>query len=718
MYSKTIQEFLTDVREDFENAVIRVLEMAQDGQEDPAEKQSWLESLPAVAEVLELLPEQTKEQCEIVLEAKFATEEKRSDVVLVGTNGARKAMVMIENKRWSGLQEYEPLGECSVWDPFHGKLIDHPSLQVNHYRKTLEYTNQYVQENRVRIYAMVFLQNAILEEKTFGCGPFDPKYQRYFKSAPLFTGEEKERMAAYLAGKLTGGIRGMAEQVYTSPVRYSTAYRQIVKNVFGNREKLREILDEEQIVLFDEIANELNHGQEQKIFLIEGSAGTGKTFLAVALLAYLYQNAELPNLKVRYVEKNRDPRKLLHSEWHVPEQAMMATTSMINRSVRYDCLICDEAHRMMEQVFVGKDDGNFIERFLELCRVAVFFCDEKQSVHVRDYVTKERIYEIAAKNGISPEQIMERGIGCQHRCQSAAHFLSLVEQMLEPSKTENLAKRKLQESDEYGVALVHSPEELFEVIREKNAARGDGDPSRVVAGKGRSYGADWTWVYSNLDYDGEKTIAPLRDSDEKLYTWNFGNYGAKRTFATDEKSVDLVGCIDTSQGIGFEYVGVILAPDLIYNRETKQVEVCVDGHHQTDPHTGGKAMAYLDRQRIERVIKNTYRVLLTRGERGCYLYCCDEALEEYFAQFICFRGEAESDVEERKEGVVSYIAPERKYAYIESDGESYIVSGGTIRNMWNVEDILVKGTPVSFTVYNGTRKKYANSIMKTILKFE
>ena len=83
MYSKTIQEFLTDVREDFENAVIRVLEMAQDEQEDPAEKQSWLESLPAVAEVLELLPEQTKEQCEIVLEAKFATEEKRSDVVLV-----------------------------------------------------------------------------------------------------------------------------------------------------------------------------------------------------------------------------------------------------------------------------------------------------------------------------------------------------------------------------------------------------------------------------------------------------------------------------------------------------------------------------------------------------------------------------------------------------------------------------------------------------------
>ena len=396
----------------------------------------------------------------------------------------------------------------------------------------------------------------------------------------------------------------------------------------------------------------------------------------------------------------------------------MATTSMINRSVKYDCLICDEAHRMMEQVFVGKDDGNFIERFLELCRVAVFFCDEKQSVHVRDYVTKERIYEIAAKNGISPDQIMERGIGCQHRCQSAAHFLSLVEQMLEPSKTENLTKRKLQESDEYAVALVHSPEELFEVIREKNAARGDGDPSRVVAGKGRSYGADWTWVYSNLDYDGEKTIAPLRDSDEKLYTWNFGNYGARRTFATDEKSVDLVGCIDTSQGIGFEYVGVILAPDLIYNRETKQVEVCVDGHHQTDPHTGGKAMAYLDRQRIERVIKNTYRVLLTRGERGCYLYCCDEALEEYFAQFICFRGEAESDVEERKEGIVSYIAPEWKYAYIESDGESYIVSGGTIRNMWNVEDILVKGAPVSFTVYNGTRKKYANSIMKAALKSE
>lgn len=634
MYIKTIEEFIRDVRNDFEHAVIRVLEENRDIRDDDKERLSWLDSLPRIAQILERLPKTTRLYGEIVLEAQFAAEEKRADVVLVGEKAGRQVMLLIENKRWSWLGSYRPLGTSSVWDPHRKRMIDHPSHQVLHYEETLRYTNRYVQDHQTEIHALVYLQNGNLLEKTHGWGPFDNRYEAYLEKAPIFIGEEEDEMAAYIGERIAGGVPGTAAKIYGSEIRYSEEYREILGNLFGNPDRLRGILDDCQTALFDEIAYELNHGTEKTVYIIEGKTGTGKSFLAAALLSYLYQNAEKPNVSIRYVEKNRDPRKMLHQQWKIPYQVMMASTALMNRTVAYDCLICDEAHRMLEQVCPGEDEGNCIERFLELGRISVFFYDEKQSVHVADYVTKERIRKIAAEKGIGPERIIERELLYQHRCRSAGHFLEAVEQILDHPEKRLNGLRRFWGEETYQVMLVDDTDRLFSLIREKNESRGTESTSRVLAGKGRSYGEDWIWDYHNTDYEAEKTIAPLWDSAEKKYTWNFARYGADRTFASDERSVELAGCIDTGQGLGFEYVGVLIAPDLIYNKETMRVEVSLDGHHQADPHTGGKAMNRYDREEIVRIIKNTYRVLLSRGEKGCYIYCCDKALQEYLGQIF------------------------------------------------------------------------------------
>lgn len=700
MYIKTIDRFLKDVEPDSLAELIRELEKDTIVHAGEAERQSWEESLPALAKVLARLPQPVRAGCEIVLEARYMVEEKRADAVLAGTCQGRPVLLFIENKRWSHLNAYRPDGENTLLDPHHNnQRIDHPARQVTHYKTTLEYTNQFVQDSGVEIFALVYLQNARPTEKQAGDGPFDPRYRTLRTQVPMFTGDEEGDMADWIAGHIDGGRAGLARDIYTSPVRYSPEYQRLLGDLFGNREQLLTLLDDQQIALFDEITREVTEGTGPCLFLIQGKRGTGKTFVAIALLAYLYQSARRSGLQVRYVEKNRDPRKTLEQEMKVPRQAMLA--SLRNQVSHYDCLICDESHRMPKRVW--QEDHDFLDRFLELSRVSVLFYDESQRVHISDYVTRAHILEAARRRGLGQAAIRERTLVYQHRCHEADRFLDAVDRLLDHPERGLDGLGPFTGADPYPVELVDDPRELFRLIREKNKCRGENHSSRVLAGKGRSYGRDWTWSSDNSDYQGQKSIAPLRDSDEALYTWNFGTYGADVTFASDEGSVDLVGCIDTSQGLDFEYVGVIIAPDLIYDPQLGQIRVCIEGHQHSDPNTG-KASSGGD-PRVCQVIRNAYRVLLSRGEKGCYIYCCDENLQRYLSRII--RSDP-PEGEARKTGTIQHVAAGGKYAYIDSDGTSYPVNEATVRQMADAKELLVKGKTVTFLVrQSSTGKRYA-----------
>ena len=53
---------------------------------------------------------------------------------------------------------------------------------------------------------------------------------------------------------------------------------------------------------------------------------------------------------------------------------------------------------------------------------------------------------------------------------------------------------------------------------------------------------------------------------------------------------------------------------------------------------GIKTLAKKDKEKADRVadeiIKNTYRTLMTRGMKGCYVYCTDTALAQYFKKLL------------------------------------------------------------------------------------
>lgn len=112
-------------------------------------------------------------------------------------------------------------------------------------------------------------------------------------------------------------------------------------------------------------------------------------------------------------------------------------------------------------------------------------------------------------------------------------------------------------------------------------------------------------------------------------SWNLGN---SQTWAIDPNSVNEVGCIHTCQGLEFDYVGVIIGNDLRYEdnkivtdvTERAKTDQSIKGINKLSKENPGQANKIADE-----IIKNTYRTLMTRGQKGCYIYCTDNKLSEY-----------------------------------------------------------------------------------------
>ena len=93
-------------------------------------------------------------------------------------------------------------------------------------------------------------------------------------------------------------------------------------------------------------------------------------------------------------------------------------------------------------------------------------------------------------------------------------------------------------------------------------------------------------------------------------------------WAHDPNGIEQIGCVYTAQGFEFDYIGVIFGNDISYNFE--------DGKwvgypkNSKDPVVRGAKGKFID------LVRNTYRVLLSRGLKGCYVYFIDKDTEKFF----------------------------------------------------------------------------------------
>ena len=286
----------------------------------------------------------------------------------------------------------------------------------------------------------------------------------------------------------------------------------------------------------------------------------------------------------------------------------------------FDVLLVDEAHRLVEKSGFYRNLGeNQIKEIIRSARVSVFFTDESQLVTWRDIGTLDEIrsWAVAAKAPVEELQL-----SAQFRCAGSDEYLKWLDSTLRlsPDEAPNMS------ACEYDIRIFDSPEELRDTIFELNESN---NRSRLLAGY------CWQWVSRN---DPSKFDIVFEGTNFAM-KWNLTSDGSNWMIAPN--SVHEVGCIHTCQGLEGDYMGVIIGPDLLIQEGILVGDPA--GRAKHDKSLQGIMAAMKSdpngaRQRADRLIRNTYRTMMTRGMKGTFILCSDSSVTRYLRNSLAIAG--------------------------------------------------------------------------------
>ena len=337
--------------------------------------------------------------------------------------------------------------------------------------------------------------------------------------------------------------------------------------------------------------------------------------MAIHLLVNLINQG----LMTLYVSKNSAPREVYASKLKGTirkteiDNLFKGSGSFINSELNeFDVIVVDEAHRLNEKSgFYGNQGENQIKELIKASKFTIFFIDERQRVTLKDIgsidLIKKYVDEFDA-------ELITGKLSSQFRCDGSDAYIAWLEDVLHIRETAN--------THDYGVdydfRVFDDPHDMLHEIEELNKIN---NKSRMLAGY------CWEWPTKERTNTNYKDISIPEHNFE--ISWNLTD----SIWAIDQDSVSEAGCIHTAQGLEFDYVGVIIGPDLFY--QNGKVNTDYNKRAKSDQSLKGiKKMAkeYPEKANAiaDEIIRNTYRTLMTRGQKGCFIFCTDLELNEYF----------------------------------------------------------------------------------------
>jgi len=578
-----------------------------------SEYQSWRNSLGnAMSHVMRYgdIPDDAG----IAIEYRLNGRRFRLDFVISGLDSqGKESLVIIELKQWTDIQ-YSDLDE-HIRTALGGGIRDvtHPSYQVWSYKSHLELYNEYVYENGLVVEACAYLHNC-----KDGTVINSSRYENALRLAPVFFHGEHEKVQELVADKIRKGAgTSLLERVDQSLIRPSKQLADAVGNMLKGQEEF--VLLDEQKTAFETIIRSARQAQSgtKKVLIIKGGPGTGKSVISINALAKLTSE----RMNVKYVTANAAPRDVFQAKLKGLVKGD-SVKHLFGGSGSYtetpkdsmDVLIVDEAHRLRMKSGMFKNLGESqTKEIIHSSKLSVFFIDEAQKVTWSDVGEISRIKAYAAKLGADVEMLE---LTSQFRCGGSDDYMAWLDDTLGLQNVpENYFSR-----DKFDFKIFDSVSELHDEIRGKNKVN---NKARMVAGY------CWNWVSkkaaSSFDIELEQGNYKAR--------WNLASYGNE--WIINPKSVDEVGCIHTCQGLEVDYVGVIIGDDL----------VVLNGKLMTNPKGRAKSDKSLNGYVGERksdperadvkadeLIRNTYRTLMSRGMKGCYVYFTNPEVKRYFQE--------------------------------------------------------------------------------------
>ncbi|VWX37325.1 AAA family ATPase [Limnobacter sp. 130] len=615
VYTASKSKFLDDVLDDQIHEVIhREFQRKLFRRAGDSEVNSWRNSMKEMRQVLND-PDIPGDSL-VSIEYNIPLTGKRIDFILTGRNAQlEECAVIIELKQWSDVQATKQDAVVNTWLGKGNINTPHPSYQAWTYAALIEDYSEVVQNEQVRLSACAYLHN-LNNAQVIN----DPFYKAHTDRAPVFISKDARKLSEFLKKHVKYGDQSdLMYRIEHGKIRPSKNLADSLANMLlGNREFL--MIDDQKLVY--EMALDMAHARDdekKRVLIVEGGPGTGKSVVAINLLSEFTQRGKV----CQYVSKNAAPRAVFEAKL----TGTFKKTRIANlfrgsgnyidaESNFFDVLIVDEGQRLTAKSGLLSNKGeNQIKELIHASKLCIFFLDEDQRVTFKDIGSKAEIRKWAKALGT---EVIEQELRSQFRCNGSDGYIAWLNHHLHIKSTANLNMDGL----DFDFKVFDSPTALHNAIRQKNEVN---NKARVVAG----YCWDWKSKKTPKAFDIEFPEYGYKAQ------WNLDDDGS--TWIIKPNSVEQVGCIHTCQGLELDYVGVIVGPDFV----VRNGEVITDAFKRSNMDQsikGFKGGLKTNRANnlalADAVIKNTYKTLMTRGMKGCYVYFTDEETRAHFKALL------------------------------------------------------------------------------------
>lgn len=615
VYENTLNNFISDVvLNEISDKILTIMRDKHLSGGSSSEINSWNNSLHFMKDVLDT-PSIPKD-CNVAIEYNIPQTSKRVDFMIVGSDEYNKDhVIIVELKQWAKVSKIDDISKHSVLSDLRSnEPTAHPSYQAYSYKSLLlNYCDKLDLENN-QINPCAYLHNM---NESYREVLEDEIYSDWIEEAPAFFKNDVIKLRnfinQYIKAKSSDGQ--LLYKIDFGRIKPQKTLQDSLDSMLTGNEEFKMIDD--QVVAFDKIMKAIYNAQndnKKHVVIISGGPGTGKSVLAINVLARSIINL---GLNATYITKNMAPRKCyekLLSNGNAKKEVDLKMAFKSPHSLPnipnngIDVGIFDEAHRMQKKPFMYQG-SDMLEDAIKASRVSIFFVDEDQKITVNDCYNIKLIKEYAERLGAIVDTKEPFELQSQFRCNGSDGYIAFINNLLGIKETAN----KIFDLSDFEIKVFDDPNDLRNELRIKNSIN---NKSRMVAG----YCYDWNVKNKRGEWD---IILP---NDFKA-KWNLQN---DEIFAINPNSFEQVGCIHTCQGMEFDYVGVIIGKDLIY----KDNQVQTNKYAISKDDKTSKIRGCSNLKEADKLIKNTYKVLLTRGQKGCYIYCEDNNLRDYIKSCI------------------------------------------------------------------------------------
>ena len=613
LYSNTCDCFIDDVNSlRLTEKIINAFESNFHRKVPTNETRSWENSLGYMERVVRNA--NVASDCGVLIEYNLPNSSKRIDFIITGEDSeSKKNLVVVELKQWEKASATDMDGIVKTYIAKNIRETAHPSYQASGYKRFLSDFNEEIYSGNIEASSCAFLHNyhpsnpePLLQES----------YDYYLKDSPIYFRNEHTKLSEFIANHVgKGNGLEILYAVENSKIKPSPKLIDLVGSLF-NGNKYFTLLDEQKVLF--EIVLHAGLKEKKQVIIIKGGPGTGKSVLSFNLLyGFLKKNRNAvlsaPNAAFREVMKKKlqdsGLKKKSKDEQFALDAIITGSSGFYGLNEdSYEVIIVDEAHRLKNNTAYQYQGESQVKDVINSGKTTIFFVDDNQVIRPEDIGSVKNIKDAAKTFNAD---IMEYELDIQFRCSGLNGYINWLDHTFQIKETANFDSW---DADTYSFILCKTPNEVYERVKEKQNQK---ESARILAGYA------WNWTSEKNGNPNGQIADVVIEEHQFAMPWN--SRRSRSTWAIDSTGINQIGCIHTSQGLEFDYVGIIIGSDLKYDPETMKLYTSWSDYKDS----AGKKGLKKNHEKLTSLVKNIYKTLLTRSIKGCFVYCCDKELNKY-----------------------------------------------------------------------------------------